>query len=131
MLQYPEDVSVQFVFNTPEDATNPSTSIAKRLFELYGKDQNQALTALRNWFNTKDVEGWKKNYGEPNTMILQYDKVLQEHRAIAKANDILYTPETIIASYKYPRSQYDYKDLTLLGSMLIELNVQEKELKSV
>jgi len=131
MLQYPENVSVQFVFNTPEDATNPSTSIAKRLFELYGKDQNQALQALRNWFDTKDVDGWKKNYGEPNTMMLQYDKVLQEHRAIAKVNDILYTPETLVASYKYPRSQYDYKDLTLLGSMLIELNVQEKELKSV
>lgn len=131
MLHYPEDVSVQLIFNTPVDDTNPGTAIAKRLFEIYEKDKSQALDALRNWFDTKDVAGWNKRYGEANTMMLQYNKILQEHRELAKANEITYTPETIIASYKYPRSQYDYKDLTLLGNMLLELNLQEKELKSV
>ena len=92
--RYPEDVRIRFVFNTPDDRENPSTKIVLRLLEIYKKDKDQALEALKYWFETKNVDAWFKIYNEPSSMLLTHAHVLENHRDWCIVNEINYTPET-------------------------------------
>lgn len=113
LAQYPEEVGVQFIFNTPSDTKNPSTKIAKRILEKYHKNPKNAFEAFRNWFTNRDVDQWLGKYGSPNDMLLMDDQILKMHRDLAITNNILYTPETLLGDQKFPRKYYEYEDLFL------------------
>lgn len=113
LIQYPEKVGVQFVFNTPSDTQNPSTRIAKRILEEYHRNPKNAFKAFKDWFAHRDVDQWLEKYGSPNDMLLMDDRILQMHRDLATTNSILYTPETLLGSQKFPRKYYEYEDLFL------------------
>lgn len=114
----PSDVYIQFVFITPKDVDNPSTRISKRLFELYDEDEEEAYNALKYWFEIKNIKLWETHYGKANTMLLRHNNILQAHRELTISNDILYTPETLIGRYKFPRERYEYKDLIFFRELL-------------
>lgn len=118
LAQHPDDVSVQFIFNTPDDIDNPGTRISKKLFELYVQDKETAFNAFRNWFQSKDIEAWQERFGKAQSLLDHHDITLDKHRALVIKNNIGYTPETLIGHYKYPRAQYEYKDLILFSELL-------------
>lgn len=113
LTQYPEEVGVQFIFNTPPDTQNPSTQIAKRILEKYHKNPKNAFEAFKDWFTNRDVDQWLEKYGSPNDMLLMDDQILKMHRDLATTNNILYTPETLLGDQKFPRKYYEYEDLFL------------------
>ncbi|MEP0265962.1 vitamin K epoxide reductase family protein [Dokdonia sp.] len=128
LLQYPESIGVQFVFNTPADQENPSTQIAKRILEEYSKDSKSAFIILKDWFANRDVDQWLGKYGSPNDMLLMDDQILQIHRDLAKQNDIQYTPETLLGNQKFPRKYYEYEDLFLFIETLKQQTTLHKEI---
>ena len=132
LTQFPNDISVQFVFNTAEDVQNPSTQIAKQIIEIYHKNSGKAFEALKDWFSHRDVKDWQETYGSGNSMLLMDDRILQMHRDVAHQNDIQYTPATLIGNQKFPRTYYEYEDLLFFvdtlkepSSIDIELAVEE------
>ncbi len=120
LKQFPEDVGVQFVFNTPKDIKNQSTLISKRIVELYIENANSALSALRLWFSSRDLDLWKASYGERTSMLLTSENILSEHRKVVTTNRIDYTPETLIGNSKLSRKHYQYRDLPLFINYLKE-----------
>ncbi|WP_298329845.1 vitamin K epoxide reductase family protein [uncultured Dokdonia sp.] len=125
LSQFPEDVGVQFIFSTPDDATNPSTIISKRIVELYKEDTLKALQALKDWFSIKDLDLWKATHGESNSMLLIYDDILEAHRNVGVTNNINYTPETLIGASNFSRKHYDYNDIPLFINHLKEQKEEE------
>ena len=113
LSQFPNDIGIQFVFNTPDSTNNVSTILSKRIVELYQDNSQRALQALRDWFTIKDIDVWKKTYGESSSMLLTYDTILNKHREVVAANEINYTPETLIGTAKLSRKHYQYKDIPL------------------
>lgn len=116
-----EDIGIRFVFSTPNDESNISTRIILSVLEIYELDRSQALEALNYWFANKNVDKWFAKYGEHNSDITEAMQVLHKHRNWCNSNGINYTPETIIAGYKYPRQHYQYSDLPLFIEDLKEL----------
>lgn len=132
LTQFPNDISVQFIFNTPEDLENPSTQIAKRILEKYHKDSKNAFEAFKDWFAHRDVDQWMKKYGSSNSMLLMDDRILQMHRDVANDNNIQYTPETLIGNQKFPREEYEYEDLLLFVGVLKEKSIEmQKRVRQV
>lgn len=127
--QYPDDMAIQFVFNTPADAKNPSTQIAKRILEIYHKNEFKAFEALKDWFLHRDIDQWVKKYGEANSMLLLNDQILQKHRDLTIKNDIQYTPETLFGTYKFPRKYYEYEDLLLFVDALKTQNKTHQKIE--
>ncbi|WP_299678414.1 vitamin K epoxide reductase family protein [uncultured Dokdonia sp.] len=120
LTQFPTDVGIQFVFNTPKDLENPATQIAKRTLEVYRKSKTDAFNALKDWFGDRDVDCWMEKHGTPNTMLLMDDRTLEMHREVAQQNNINYTPETLIGNQKFPKKYYEYEDLLLFVEILKE-----------
>jgi uncharacterized membrane protein len=129
LTQLPNDVSVQFVFNTPKDAENPSTQIAKQIIEIYHKTPENAFESIKKWFSYRDVKDWQEAYGYGNSMLLMDDRILQMHRDIAHQNDIQYTPETLIGNQKFPRAYYEYEDLLFFVDALKAQSSSEIQLR--
>ncbi len=125
LTQFPKEVGIQFVFNTPEDDKNPGASITKRIFELYKSDPDKALQSMRDWFASKDIDAWKGYYGESTTMLLTFDKILDVHRDVIKKNEIYYTPETVLGDRKLSRKHYSYDDIALFVQYLKENNKKQ------
>ena len=131
LSQFPEDVGVQFIFSTPDDATNPSTIISKRIVELYKEDTLKALQALKDWFSIKDLDLWKATHGESNSMLHSFESILNEHRRLISLNGINYTPETLINGSKLSRKHYRYEDVPLFINYLKEQKEEEPVTVSV
>ncbi|MFT5891814.1 MAG: hypothetical protein ACI9Y7_001921 [Dokdonia sp.] len=132
LVHHPKEIGIQLIFNTPEDAENPSTQIAKQVVEIYHKSSEKAFEALKDWFSHRDVKGWQESYGYGNSMLLMDDRILQMHRDVANQNDIQYTPETLIGNQKFPKTYYEYEDLFFFVDTLkapsnseIQLRVEE------
>lgn len=51
-------------------------------------------------------------------MLLRRNTILQAHQQLTISNIILYTPETLIGRYKFPRERYGYIDLIFFRELL-------------
>lgn len=120
VTQFPKDVGIQLVFNTPNDIENPSTQIAKQILGIYHKKPEKAFKALKDWFADRDVQRWQDTYGYGNSMLLMDDRILEMHRDLATQNNIQYTPETLIENQKFPKKYYEYEDLLLFVEAIKE-----------
>ncbi len=108
------DVSVELIFNTPQEMENPSYEISKRILELYQEDKQKAWESLDSWFSNRDISLWRRKFGSPDPSTALENEILDAHRGLCKVNAIHYTPETCIEDYTFPRKYYDYNDLHLL-----------------
>ncbi|BFP41744.1 hypothetical protein FGF1_25890 [Flavobacteriaceae bacterium GF1] len=108
------EVSVELIFNTPQEIENPSYQISKRILELYKEDKLKAWESLESWFSNRDIGVWQEKFGPSNNNTFLGNEILDAHRSLCKENGIHHTPETCIEDYKFPRKYYDYNDLHLL-----------------
>jgi uncharacterized membrane protein/thiol-disulfide isomerase/thioredoxin len=128
LQDHPEDIQLTYIFNTAEDAENPATQIALKTIALYQKDKELAYNALKDWYSNKDLENWKKKFDRVGTMLLGPESILKTHRSWCEANEINYTPETMLNSYNFPNKQYKIKDLPLFIEEIRSLNPATKEM---
>jgi len=124
MHTYGNDISLEFIFNVPDDAENKSTQIASKLVDLYIEDPKKAYTALKAWFADRDIEEWHKNFGHSkNPKVVD---ILNSHREWCNINDVHYTPASILNDNFFPQT-YEIKDLPLfIQDIILELQ-QEAE----
>lgn len=131
LSQFPDDVGISFVFNTPNDKDNPGTKISKKIIELYDADSKKAWQGLKDWFAIKDINAWQDIYGTNSSMLLRPDNILETHRVIVGSNNINYTPETLIGTAKLSREYYSYNDIALFINYFKEKNKNTIVLEAV
>ena len=106
-----EDVQINFVFSLfTNDQNNPAYKILNSFIELYQKkSEGKAIEALKEWFDSKDLDNWIKKYGETEVKN-DINEMLEKHRQWSIINNISQTPTTIVNEYFYPE-EYNIKDI--------------------
>lgn len=116
-----EEVQINFVFSLfTNDQNNPAFKIVSSFLRLYcNQSKKDALEALKEWFEYKDLKKWMKKY-ENTEVENDLNKILEKHRQWSVNNSILQTPTTIINNNFYP-DEYNIKDLFyFIDDMLLE-----------
>lgn len=113
-----EHFQLKVVFNvSPEIKDEATRQITLRLIELYRQNPSKGYRAMKNWYESKNVEKWQTEYGLSEGG--SSEKMLTEHYGWCAGNQISYTPATLIGDYFYPK-EYDVDDLALLMDDIIE-----------
>lgn len=118
-------IKLNILFNvSTSDKENKAYQIGIKLIELYQTGQKElALTALDDWFMTRDVERWQNRYGTTNADLEKYEGILHAQKNWCASNKINYTPATIIDRYLYP-NEYKISDLPAL---IDQLGLEKKD----
>ncbi len=118
---------LNIVFNVPSDNLEyESSQISQKIIELYKENSSEAYTALKGWFQIKDIDTWQLKYGIPNNDTSL--ETLQQHTKWCTINRIIYIPATFIGVYKFPK-EYEINDLSLFMDSLIEDQNKSIEIK--
>jgi uncharacterized membrane protein len=117
-----EDIQINFVFSLfTNDPNNPAFKILNSFLELYHrKSKNKALEALKEWFDSKNLDNWTKKYHYVDINNENIEAILKRHLDWNVKNKIHQTPTTIINNYFYP-VEYNIKDIFyFIDDMLLE-----------
>ncbi|WP_438425912.1 vitamin K epoxide reductase family protein [Aquimarina macrocephali] len=120
-----ENVSIYLRFNYDPSTNDVNRNILfKSLVQIYiDKGQNMFLTALKTWFDTKNIESWKKQY-EQIISAEKVDKITRSQYRWCKANNLLFTPAFVINDHLFPNT-YDKEDLPYFIDDLVEDSSKE------
>ncbi len=117
-----EDIQINFIFSLfTNDPNNPAYKILNSFLVLYyRRSKEEAIEALKEWFDSKDFNNWIKKYNQTETQNQYIDIVLKKHIDWTIKNNINQTPTTIINNYFYPY-EYSIKDIFyFIDDMLLE-----------
>ena len=127
LANYPK-VRVTLMFNVPtESKDNISTVVAAKVMEIYiVKGARESLEALEYWFRDRSIVSWRNRYPTITNTPEKVSMNLNLHKKWLHANNIDYTPVTIINGFFYPKN-YEIKDILLFIEDLLEKNAVESE----
>jgi uncharacterized membrane protein len=115
-----EDIQINFVFSLfTNDPNNPAYKILNSFLELYyRKSKEEAIEALKEWFDSKDFNNWIKKNNQTEAQNIEF--ILKRHLDWTIENNIHKTPKTIINNNFYP-DEYNIKDIFyFIDDMLLE-----------
>ncbi|GGX13114.1 vitamin K epoxide reductase family protein [Aquimarina muelleri] len=111
-------IVIRLSVNT-DDLDNKSTQIALKLLEIYHEQgTNKFIDAYTDWFTDKAHSKWLKEHGLPKNNLNDLD-ILKNQSEWAKANQLYYTPTSIIGNTIYPQ-KYGYDEFFHFISVMIE-----------
>ena len=118
-----EDIQINFIFSLfTKDPNNPAYKILNSFLEIYHrKSKEEAIEALKEWFDSKDFNNWIKKHNQTEKHNQYAESILNKHSKWVFKNNINHTPTTIINKYFYP-NEYNVKDILYFIDDLIEDN---------
>lgn len=127
--QYPDDIHLSVVFNTPSDVTNKATQLTLQIIALYQQNKILAWNALLEWFKEKDMESWTQKYVQKQEITATYIlEIVTNHKGWCVQHDLYYTPETIINNQLFPKDPYQISDVLFFIDDLILETQKEKHI---
>lgn len=112
-------IHIRLNYDASYGSEHMRSKLQNGLAQLYfNKGQNEFRKALKAWFETKDIEQWKRSFNV-EIELEKTESFLNEQFAWCKKNDLLFTPTLIINNYQYPKI-YDREDLIFFMSDLVE-----------
>jgi len=124
---YPNEVQISVVFNVTTDPNNRATQIALQMVELYRKDNTLAWQSILEWFRDRDITSWNAKFGAKVSKVLSFSgETIAAHRSWCEANQINYTPKTIINNRPFPKQPYKVSDALFFIDDLIRSHSEEK-----
>jgi uncharacterized membrane protein len=127
LKEHPETVQVNFIFNVVSDEDNKSNQISATLIDLYQRNKLEAFKALQDWFSNRDINAWQSMYGVSPMLFKLPETIINDHKEWCSINKLIYTPETIVNGYAYPKNGYELEDIQLFIEELKEMQLTTKQ----
>ena len=103
-----ENLQVNFIFKTLY--TEPtSVFVTTQILNIYeNKGKEEALEALKYWFEIENLDKWKLKYNDDSS---KYIEIIKQHTNWCHANNVDHVPYTILNNHHFPE-EYDLEDLS-------------------